>query len=99
MEQDNRNLVAADDIREKVALRAYELYQDRGGQNGRDIDDWLQAETEVLSEAEQQHNLSGRRPASTGQSGEVSPSVSKIKRAGTPLGATARGATKQTRAD
>lgn len=39
MEQDNRNLVTADGIREKIALRAYELYQDRGGQNGRDIDD------------------------------------------------------------
>jgi len=100
MEQDNRNLVSADDIREKIVLRAYELYQDRGGQNGRrDIDDWLQAETEVLSEAEQQYKLSGRTPASTSQSGEVPHSVSKIERADPPLGVTARGVTKRTRAD
>ena len=99
MEQDNQNLVTADDIREKIALRAYELYQDRGGQNGRDIDDWLQAETEVLSEAEQQHKLSGRKPASTSQAGEVPQNVSTIKRAATPLGATPGGATKRTRAD
>jgi len=55
MEQDNRNLVIADDIREKIALRAYDICQNLGGQNGRDIDDWLQAETEMLSEAEQRH--------------------------------------------
>ena len=30
--QDNRNLVT-DDIREKIALRAYDIYLDRGGQH------------------------------------------------------------------
>ena len=99
MEQDNHNLVTTDDIREKIALRAYELYQDRGGQNGRDIDDWLQAETEVHSEAEQQHKLSGRKPASTSQSGEVPQRVSTITKANAPLSAMARGTSKRTRAD
>ncbi len=34
---------AGDDI----AARAYELYQSRGGEHGRDWDDWLEAEREL----------------------------------------------------
>jgi hypothetical protein len=30
-----------------IALRAYELYQQRGGEDGRDLDDWLRAEAEL----------------------------------------------------
>ena len=29
--------------------RAYEIYQDRGGEQGHDWDDWFRAEQEVLS--------------------------------------------------
>jgi len=32
-----------------VALRAYQIYLERGGGHGRDMDDWLQAEREVAS--------------------------------------------------
>ncbi len=31
-----------------IAHRAYELYCERGRQDGHDIDDWLQAERELL---------------------------------------------------
>jgi hypothetical protein len=41
-----------DEVRAKIALRAYEIYQDRGGQHGRDMDDWLLAESELLAQAE-----------------------------------------------
>ena len=51
MEQGKRNFLTDYEFREKVALRAYEIYEDRGGQHGRDISDWLQAETDVLAEA------------------------------------------------
>jgi len=68
MGHDTRTLLTDSEFREKVALRAYELYEDRGGQHGRDIDDWLQAETEVLSEAEQQKRFSARKPPLTRQS-------------------------------
>jgi hypothetical protein len=74
MRQETRILQNDNEIREKIALRAYELYEDRGGQNGRDIDDWLQAETDVLAEAEQQQKWPhGRKqpskaPAATPQS-------------------------------
>jgi hypothetical protein len=30
-----------------IAARAYELYLARGGADGRDLDDWLQAEQEL----------------------------------------------------
>jgi len=37
------------DVRhEDVARRAYELYEQRGREEGRDWDDWLQAEREML---------------------------------------------------
>ena len=32
---------------QKVRIRAYELYLERGEQPGRDLDDWLQAEREL----------------------------------------------------
>ena len=33
---------------EQVRLRAYELYVSRGNESGSDLDDWLQAEQEIL---------------------------------------------------
>jgi len=32
---------------EEIAIRAYEIYQSRGGRHGADLDDWLQAEQEL----------------------------------------------------
>ena len=32
---------------EKIARRAYELFEARGGQNGYHMEDWLQAEKEL----------------------------------------------------
>ena len=37
------------DVNEKIARRAYEIYLNRGGEHGSDLNDWLQAEKEVLS--------------------------------------------------
>lgn len=34
-----------------IATRAFELYCARGCQDGRDVEDWLQAERELLEEA------------------------------------------------
>lgn len=36
---------------EQIARRAYELYQQRGGKPGRDMEDWLEAERELRSGA------------------------------------------------
>ncbi len=34
-----------------IQQRAYELYEQRGKENGYDLDDWLQAEAEVIQRA------------------------------------------------
>jgi hypothetical protein len=36
-----------DDPRDRIALRAYELFLERGGADGGDFDDWLAAEREI----------------------------------------------------
>ena len=35
----------------KIEMRAYEIYQQRGGGHGYDMEDWLQAEREQLGSA------------------------------------------------
>jgi len=35
------------DLQERIRRRAYELYEQRGKEDGHDLDDWLQAESEV----------------------------------------------------
>ena len=39
-----------DDRHIRIAKRAYELYSERGYQNGAALDDWLEAEREILSQ-------------------------------------------------
>jgi len=34
----------------EIAERAYFIYEARGGDHGQDIDDWLQAEADLLAE-------------------------------------------------
>jgi len=40
-----------------IRLRAYELYQQRGGEEGHEIEDWLRAEEEV------RQNMGNRKAA------------------------------------
>ncbi len=35
------------DLQSRIATRAYELYEQRGFQDGQALDDWLQAEREI----------------------------------------------------
>src|SRR5262245_656425 len=37
------------DLQAAIAVRAYELYERRGGQGGHELDDWLEAERQVLN--------------------------------------------------
>jgi hypothetical protein len=39
---------------EEIAIRAFTLYQRRGGDDGRDIEDWLEAERQLLEERSRQ---------------------------------------------
>ena len=38
---------AKNELQEQIRRRAYELYEQRGGEDGRELDNWLQAEAEV----------------------------------------------------
>ena len=40
-----------EETQEQIRQRAYELYEQRGREDGRDLDDWLQAESEVTGKA------------------------------------------------
>ncbi len=35
-------------LEEQIRLRAYELYEARGREDGHEVEDWLQAEGEIL---------------------------------------------------
>lgn len=35
------------DVQEEIRQRAYELFETRGGTEGRELEDWLQAEEEI----------------------------------------------------
>jgi hypothetical protein len=41
-------LLGDDEVRAAISLRAYEIYQRRGGEPGHEIEDWVQAENEIL---------------------------------------------------
>ena len=41
-------------LEEQIRVRAYELYVQRGNESGSELDDWLQAESEILMAHEQQ---------------------------------------------
>jgi hypothetical protein len=41
---------SAPDIQEQIRRRAHELYEQRGRHDGHELDDWLQAESEVTQQ-------------------------------------------------
>lgn len=42
--------VSPTELEEKIRLRAYQIYENRGHENGHDVEDWLQAEAELIPE-------------------------------------------------
>jgi len=40
------------DVMDQIRCRAYELYEQRGREDGYDIEDWLHAESEVIHRGE-----------------------------------------------
>ena len=48
-----RPMWQSEDLGARIAERAYALYEQRGREEGHDLEDWLQAEREILeSESE-----------------------------------------------
>lgn len=48
-------------LRELIACKAHELYEQRGGSPGQDLDDWLEAERLVKEEIGVQQGQSANR--------------------------------------
>jgi hypothetical protein len=44
---DARTTQSPVDLQELVRARAYELYEQRGREDGHDLEDWVQAESEI----------------------------------------------------
>ena len=47
--------------REEIELRAHQIYVERGGAHGQDVNDWLQAERELL----EKHGKTGQMAKAT----------------------------------
>ncbi len=48
-EQLRERLLSDEALRTSISLRAYEIYEQRGCEPGCELEDWLQAENEMLS--------------------------------------------------
>jgi hypothetical protein len=46
-------------LEERIRLRAYELYVQRGNESGSELEDWLQAEEEIQTAEEQKRWQTG----------------------------------------
>lgn len=46
--------ISEQELRERIAQKAYELYEKRGRTDGCDVEDWLEAERLVLAQLEEQ---------------------------------------------
>ena len=44
-------------LEEKIRNRAYELYEERGRENGHDLDDWLRAESEITPQQQKTRTI------------------------------------------
>jgi Protein of unknown function (DUF2934) len=40
----------AESIADLICKRAYDIYEQRGGEHGHDLEDWLKAEAEIIKE-------------------------------------------------
>jgi len=46
----NPAIAQISDVQDRIRSRAFELYEERGREDGHELDDWLQAEAEAASE-------------------------------------------------
>ena len=51
------------DLRKEIAKVAYNIYEKRGGLQGSDLDDWLQAEKIVMQSYKTKSEIEGIKPA------------------------------------
>ena len=70
-EQIRESLLSDEGVRTAISVRAYEIHESRGCIHGCDLDDWLQAEEEVLAVLiEQQLSGEALEPSETAETEE-----------------------------
>jgi hypothetical protein len=79
IEQLREALLADDQVRSTISTRAYEIYDSRGGEPGRDLDDWLQAENEVLAELTEELKAPDLAPGSGRAAVEIGDATRKTE--------------------
>ena len=65
--------------REEIEKKAYEIYERRGGQNGTDVEDWIEAERE-LTETEREPVTAGATTRVKASSGSGAGSRAEFER-------------------
>ena len=45
----SQKVESPDGLQEQIRRRAYEIYEQRGRENGQDVEDWLQSESEIMA--------------------------------------------------
>jgi hypothetical protein len=69
---EDRSVVASHiDMEKRIRARAYQIYLDRGGQPGSALEDWLEAERQVLGESTQPAQDRGTTVGSARRPGET----------------------------
>jgi hypothetical protein len=53
-----------EELKARIARKAYELFEQRGGGVGREVEDWLQAERIIKDEIEQPRDSPREKPVS-----------------------------------
>jgi hypothetical protein len=71
--------MSTDNMSDKIAQRAYELFVERGGKNGTDMDDWLRAEREVKSKSARSASVNAA-PAAAPKPINPMPSPASVKK-------------------
>ncbi len=78
-EELRRRMLADEGVQQMIQRRAYEIYQQRGGAQGREAEDWLQAESEVLLYLISQSPSTGEAVTAKKTSSRKSPATRKKK--------------------
>lgn len=55
IKQPRKEDIAATELNDTIRCRAYELYEQRGRADGHELDDWVEAESEVLGSENKLH--------------------------------------------
>ena len=58
----SKSTVDEQELREQIALKAYEMYEKRGWTHGCDVEDWLEAEKLVSTELKKERDPKTKMP-------------------------------------